>query len=279
MSLQRLVASITEKLYARIIGKKSAQRINNKILNMSLHARGYNNHGTFFDTGELNLIHKLKNHDIKYVIDIGANVGEYSRFVLENLDCNVLAFEPLPKAFQELIRLRDEFQGKFEAHNIGIADHSGVGTLSFGSDTSEIATFSLTNNNLEFVASNNVNSMQVEILSLDDFFDEKTSKINYPRIDLIKIDVEGYEFEVLNGASEIIKKIKPRFIQVEHNRYHLFQQKSVYDFSKILPEYDIYQLLPKNMGLVKRDPADPLTNLFEYSNFLFVNKSIKNNLI
>jgi hypothetical protein len=79
------------------------------------------------------------------------------------------------------------------------------------------------------------------------------------------------------GASETIRELKPKVIQIEHNKYHLFQQRNMYDFSRILAGYNMYQLLPKNMGLAKRDPKDSLSNLYEYSNFLFINREVDRN--
>jgi hypothetical protein len=43
--------------------------------------------------------------------------------------------------------------------------------------------------------------------------------LNIQKMDLVKIDVEGHEMEVLNGAAETLKRCKPMYIQIEiHNR-------------------------------------------------------------
>ena len=54
--------------------------------------------------------------------------------------------------------------------------------------------------------------MDVEIDSMDNIFK------NIP-IDFVKIDVEGFEYEVLLGAEEVIKKYKPKFIIETHPKY------------------------------------------------------------
>ena len=48
------------------------------------------------------------------------------------------------------------------------------------------------------------------------------------KIDLIKIDTEGFELEVLKGAEKTIKKLKPTYIQIEYNWHHLFKNINLY---------------------------------------------------
>jgi FkbM family methyltransferase len=271
VTLRVIFSKFLTNMYANIIGKKSFERINNKIISMSLHARGYQNSGSLFDTGEEHLLSMLKKHGIEQALDVGANTGAYSRYLLENLNCSVIAIEPLPEAFLELCNLGLEYKNRFQCFQLGCGEFSGNGTLSFGTALSEIATFATENAALDFVRLNNINEIQVEVTSLDDFFHEHKE---FPRLDFIKIDVEGFEYQVLLGARETILTMRPRFIQIEHNRYHLFSGQPMYAFSNLLPDYDLYQILPKNKGILIRDPKDPLTNLFEYTNFVFIHKDI-----
>ena len=54
-------------------------------------------------------------------------------------------------------------------------------------------------------------------------------------IDFIKIDTEGFEYEVLCGAQKTIKNYRPKFIQIEFNWHQLFTNNSLIDFSKVIP--------------------------------------------
>ena len=90
-------------------------------------------------------------------------------------------------------------------------------------------------------------------------------------IDLIKIDTEGFEAEVFEGAKKTFTIIKPKFIQMEFNWHQIFRNTSLNFFAEKLPDYDVYQLIPN--GWVKRDPKDPLVNIYLFSNFVFVRKT------
>ena len=115
----------------------------------------------------------------------------------------------------------------------------------------------------------NDHEINVPVVTLDSYCKEE----NITEIDFIKIDVEGFEKEVFDGAPNILCKIKPKFIQMEFNWHQLFKNASLYLFSEYLVDYDVYQLIYK--GWVKRDPKDPLCNIYSYSNFIFVRRDVK----
>jgi hypothetical protein len=110
----------------------------------------------------------------------------------------------------------------------------------------------------------NTQSLKAPLVTLDWYCE--TNKIN--EIDLIKIDVEGFESEVFAGAKNVFNQIRPRFIQMEFNWHQMFRNAPLYYFSKQLHGYETYQLLPN--GWAKRDPKDPVSNIFLFSNFVFV---------
>ena len=53
------------------------------------------------------------------------------------------------------------------------------------------------------------------------------------------------------------------------NYHYLFSGENLYQFSILLKDYDIYQILPFNNGLLKIDPSRPENNIFHLSNFIF----------
>ena len=106
----------------------------------------------------------------------------------------------------------------------------------------------------------------IPVVSLDDFIASK----GISKVDLIKIDTEGFEMEVLKGAKRTIENLKPKFIQIEYNWHQMFTRTPIFYFSELLSDYDLFQLIPN--GWVKRDPKDPLANIFMFANFVFVRR-------
>ena len=103
---------IFSRLYVFIFGRKSLQFFNDIILSLSLHAKGYKNYGNFKATGEENFI-KIISGEIKVCLDIGANIGNYSKLLLKETNAKVYAFEPMEKSFEELKKIKEQYKDRF----------------------------------------------------------------------------------------------------------------------------------------------------------------------
>lgn len=141
-------------------------------------------------------------------LDIGANIGYYSTLYSKIIGKGglVLAIEPSPLNFRYL-KKNLEFQ-KFsnsKLYNCACGDKNG--TVNFQVDTRT--------NKCKVVSKNikpdsNTEIIAVPLRTINDIVEE--IKVN--RIDFLKIDVEGYEMKVLEGAWQSIRKFKPT-IQIE----------------------------------------------------------------
>ncbi len=169
----------------------------------------YMGHYLFFGF-EDNGIQKLFSlcHEKSNVLDIGANIG----WTVLNLaqiakQGKVLGFEPDPYNFERC------------SDNISLNDFKnllafpvGLGNANFQVDM-EIRTPSNRGGNRIAPAGASA-SRPVQIVKLDDFV--PAQELN--RVDLIKMDVEGYELNVLRGAKGILMKHKPiLFIELDDN--------------------------------------------------------------
>jgi FkbM family methyltransferase len=260
-------------LYAFIFARPSMQFISNSILKLALRGVGYNNCCDPKSTGEEKLIKLISKHNPQFCIDIGANKGHYSASLLNLTQCKILAFEPLPKAFGILSKLQAQFPNRLTPINKGVGDKNALLDLHFGAEDSELASFSPEASEIAYVGQSNKNIIQVEVVTLDDFL-KSSPELNSLPIDLLKIDTEGFEYEVLVGSKETIEKKKPKFIQIEYNWHQLFRTQSLYLFARLLPDYTTYQLLPYGSGLNKIDVKRPESNIYHYSNFVFVRNDI-----
>ena len=131
-------------------------------------------------------------------IDVGANIGAFTFMAATIVGPagQVHAFEPLPHLCAQMQKSKESNEAlNVHIHNQGCAADSGVITLR--TNPKNIGGSSAINGTEADTA------VDVDVVKLDD----AVAEIN--RIDVIKIDVEGHEYEVLKGAQELIQKHQP----------------------------------------------------------------------
>ena len=146
------------------------------------------------------LLHFLRREDL--FVDIGANIGSYTVLAGAHVGAKVIAFEPFPYAYQ---LLRD---------NISInhmENHVTVLNVALGAKKGTIDFTALADTPRNHVATpGEDNTIQVEVEVLDHVL-----KSDFPF--LLKIDVEGFETEVLSGAINTLSNANLKAIIIELN--------------------------------------------------------------
>ena len=134
------------------------------------------------------LMHLLRDNFL--FVDVGANMGAYT--VLASKVCNskTIAFEPIKQSFKRLLdQIRiNNIEQNVTAKEIGLGNHNG--TLFFTNNLNAM-------NKVAFVNKSN-NVVEVQISRLDDEILNSTSCV-------IKIDVEGYEYNVVKGCQQLLR--------------------------------------------------------------------------
>ena len=247
------------------------QSINDFVLSLALDAKGFKNYGNFKKTGESNFINLIKN-EINLSLDIGANIGQYTKLLLEKTNSNIVSFEPLPEAFNELKKIELKFSKRLKVFNLAIGENSNNLDLFYENQKSEKASLIQNLEKLSFIKDNNKNKISVEVRNLDSFDDFFKDQ----KIDFIKIDTEGFEYEVLKGAQKILETHKPKFIQMEFNWHQLIRNQTLYNISKLVNSYDTFRILPKGSNLIFVEPSRPENNIYHLSNYVFIRKDLSN---
>jgi FkbM family methyltransferase len=142
------------------------------------------------------------------LFDVGACFGTYSFITLFNPDLKVHAFEPYPKMVEymkDIILLNNI--PNITINEFGLSDRERKCDMQFGS------AFHRSEINL------NVGTTNIRTDKEGDFSFKTLDSLDVQKMDLLKIDVEGHEMELLEGAAETLKRCKPLYIQIEiHNR-------------------------------------------------------------
>jgi FkbM family methyltransferase len=158
------------------------------------------------------------------VLDIGANIGYYA--LMEAKVCKrVIALEPDMDNFRNLSK------------NIGINEYKNIQPyLMAAGDKDGTLEFALSKvPNWHRVAVGGEKDVVIVPVSKVDTFLNKMGK---PKIDLLRMDVEGYEYNILEGARETIKRDRPMmFIEIHRDLMKNFGYSAVKLF-KLLAEYD-----------------------------------------
>jgi len=146
--------------------------------------------------GEIRYWFKIKKGDV--FVDVGSNIGFYSLLLYDKASW-VLAFEPCLLTFLTLEGnlLMNKVDNVLSYH-LALSDHNGKGFL----------------NITDHSGHNSLKSINDKVLRKEEIFLKRFDdlKLNLPRIDLVKIDVEGAELDVLNGMVDSIKKYSPNLI-------------------------------------------------------------------
>lgn len=139
---------------------------------------------------------------LSVVFDIGANVGDVSRYMLHYFPAaTVYGFEPCSSTYERLLHNVDQagFKERFRPFRLGFFDAETTGTLQVASAH---GANSLLTANDEYLAVNPhisaVDTEEIPLARLDDF----VARQGISHIDLVKIDVEGVELQVLRGGAD-----------------------------------------------------------------------------
>lgn len=143
------------------------------------------------------------------VLDIGGNLGLVTLRMasLVGPQGNVHTFEPQPRMLKYLQKtLALNPSAPITIHGLALGDRRQTLSLSIPSGNAGSASFSVgTRGDHETV--------EVPIVTLDDY----AAEIGLEHVEVIKMDVEGFESQVLNGASHILATSPPRVIVFEEN--------------------------------------------------------------
>jgi len=214
-----------------------------------------------YEPGILKIIRNTLKRDSIFV-DVGANIGQHSLFA-SLFAKHVYAFEPIEKIYKQFLE------------SVTVNDFTNINIYNYalGNEEKTLPIFGNVGNMgaSSLVTSENRKKIQdIQVFR----FDDVRENIGIHTIDFIKIDVEGYELDVLFGAEKSIMMCKP-IIMIEFSPY--FYNQIDVTISKKIIEWII------DMGYIIYDIGDGSTqrNIISkdsdvgsivQTNFLCINK-------
>jgi len=226
-------SNISFKKNKSILGKYEFQTIEND-KGISTELQIYESHEPL--TTHL-MINELKQDMV--CIDLGSNIGYYA--VIESnmigKSGKIFAIEPSPINFPILkLNLENQKKNNFLTYNIAIGDKNEEMEfiISSKSNWSKIRM-----NNEKINPEDKI--IKIPVKTLDSFVKEN----NITKIDLLRMDVEGFEYNIILGANNVLEKYKPK-IFVEIHKMYLGKEKTSEIFNELKNKgYEIKYYIPR----------------------------------
>ncbi|HVD98321.1 MAG TPA: FkbM family methyltransferase [Cytophagaceae bacterium] len=171
------------------------------------------------------LLKLLEHYKIDYVLDIGANVGQYAMALIDQgFKKNIISFEPLENEYKQLLKESKNHPNWtiYEKCALGGTESEMTINISKNSYSSSLLPM-LDSHKKSAPDSAYVRTEKIKVYRLDDVI----KKLNIPTQNLfMKLDVQGFEHEVLEGAQETLKTCKG--VQIEVSLVPLYEGTKYY---------------------------------------------------
>ena len=255
------------KIIKFLISLLIPQKIFYFIENLSTQFQGKGS-GTYSILHEIKACKKLlKNRNIKFIFDVGANKGDYTNELLKHYkEANYYLFEPSLLNYEKL-NLRFINKKNIKIINKALADKDGDDFLY--SDKSGSGLGSLYKRRLDHYNINFDIKERIHLSRLDTFLKDLDKDLI---IDYFKIDVEGAEIKVLHGMGKFINRIK--LIQFEFGGCNIDSRTFFQDFWYyfIGNNFDLFRITlsgPKKINFYNEN-----NEYFKTTNYIALNKNL-----
>jgi len=235
-----------------------------------------NGNARFEENGEKVFIENLfkifkTNIGRKIVFDIGANIGDYSSMLLENLqkydiDMELHLFEPTKSCFETLSK-KFSSNNNIVLNNFGVSDSNAITKIFYDKERSGLA--SLYQRNLDSYNLQLNQSEKIQLRRIDEYIKEK----NIEHIDFIKIDIEGHELKAFDGFGNYLNSDFINYIQFEYGGANLDSHSSLMEIYKFFGGrgFSVGKIMPNGLEIRK---YSPFMDNFMYSNYVAVSNRI-----
>lgn len=198
------------------------------------------------------------------VLDVGANCGEWSQFALKTQpSIQIYAFEPVPPVFERLQTTLGN-NSHVKLFNHAISDKNGVAQFHYYPEADGLSGFYYR----EVLRGDHPDPIIIDVpeKTLDTFALEN----NLSHIDFIKIDTEGAEWKVLQGAKNLIQNRLIRAIQFEYGGCYIDAKTTLKSVFNFLTEngYLVFRIIPN--GLVSINQWEDRLENYDLSNYFAI---------
>jgi len=260
-----------------MINIKNESKIVKKVKNHLIRIINYlenNNNCNFKTNGEekfINDFFSVYRNSKMIIFDIGGNIGNYSAIILKKckehkIDYAIHIFEPTKSCFS-ILNEKFGTNKSIILNNFGLSNVNTMTYIYYDKENSGLA--SLYRRNLKAYNIRLDKSEVVDLKRVEDYINER----NIPRIDFLKIDIEGHELFAFKGFGPYLSSKFITAIQFEYGGANLDSHTSLMEIYTLLEGqgFEIFKIKPKYLERRKYHPY--MENYF-YSNYIAISKNI-----
>ena len=163
-------------------------------------------------TDEEVLMKQLKHNKIDLILDIGANTGQFSNLIFKlGYNGRIVSFEPLSSAHEALKKRSGKFKNWLIAEQCAIGEEDGEIEINIAKNSISSSVLKIMEEHVSAAPdSEYIGSEKIKVYKLDTIADQYSK--NAKNI-FIKIDTQGFEEKILNGANNFLKKVKGLLVE------------------------------------------------------------------
>lgn len=214
-----------------------------------------------YEKAELTSIKQFLNHDSIF-IDIGANIGLYTLFASKIINKNgqIISFEPFSENFKSLAKnVSLNRVSNVSLEKMAIGEKDGVIKLYYDENEKNsgmVSTISLEKGAQE----------EVKLISLDSYLKNES----FTKIDLIKIDIEGFEHSALLGMKSTLTRYHPTLLIEILNTDKSFTNESI--CHQLLTDMGYNKYFIDDDGIISENKVNA-----NRMNYIYSTKTMPNN--
>lgn len=167
----------------------------------------------------------FEHYEINKILDVGANNGQYAEQSFKlGFKGKIISFEPVKSTFEDLKR-KAKRKNNWKALNYGLGNKQEELEINLSENTFSSSLLDIMPSHLESAPDSKViGKEKIIINTLDNIFDDFVDKKDKV---LLKMDVQGFEKNILSGAVNSLKKISG--IQIEMSIEELYSKEMLFD--------------------------------------------------
>jgi FkbM family methyltransferase len=255
-----------------ILKRSKNQTVWDEVFQLSLRKMNYGNGSEFNESGELEMLQRVKRalsgKDPITVFDVGANVGKYALELAKHFgpSAKIYSFEPSAKTF-EIFSKNTQGATNIIPNNFGFSDQAANQVLFTNTEGSGLA--SVYKRKLDHFGISMNQQETIQLSTIDQFCKET----GISKIQFLKLDIEGHELKALQGAQQMLESDAVDCIQFEFGGCNIDSRTYFQDFYYLLKDrYRIFRILED--GLIELPVYKETYEVFITVNYLAVRKNL-----